>query len=486
MIMAFMGNDGSGKTTIAKELVKIFRDLGFEVVYKHEYQYTILRLFFKIIGMEKIESERKEMIVEKRKSWKYYLWPYLVWFDICFSYVYFKLFRRREIVILDRYLHDHYMSFKYLGHSTKLSEWLYMHSPKPDVCIVLWVKPKIAYLRKKSTHTYSISFYVEQTKSYLKLAKNLGIKAINTNKSVGESINEILKAIPESKLNVVLKRGIQNKVLFSVMENYGITSCYPLLLDALQERKKKLKKTLSFIKEFFQKNGVSRYSIVKTLYSDKWIGNDVDILVSSEEFNKIVNKLKESVPTYVNLNQKFLEKGKVDIKLSLGLPIDLHSFIGWRNVAFISSDDILKENYLVKREDGLFFVNERINSIILTLTHVFEKGFITMDEYNFLKKHFNQEFLQTNFPYVCLLLRDYIPWFKKTSKEKRRYSYPLFIPIGIIIKSHLRLLLYSKNKNNNVLWKSIAFIRDIPYGIFWRIRYIIKNKLPYEVNMNAI
>jgi len=187
MIIAFMGNDGSGKTTIAKELIKIFRDLEFEVIYKHEYQYTILKLLFKLLG-KRIESGRKKMIVDKEKSWKYFLWPFLVWFDGYLSYIYFKLFKRSSILILDRYLFDHYVSFKYLGYLTKLSEWLFIHSPKPDVPIILDVEEEILLKRKAR---YKLRFYQIQRARYLKLSKDLKIKVINTNCPISDVLEEI-------------------------------------------------------------------------------------------------------------------------------------------------------------------------------------------------------------------------------------------------------------------------------------------------------
>lgn len=190
-----MGNDGSGKTTIAKEIVRIFEDLGFKVIYRHEYDYTILKFVFKIVGVEKIDKERKWMIVERKKSWKYYMWPFLVWFDVLLQYLYFKIFRRKAIVVLDRYPYDHYMSFKYLGYLTNVSEWLYLHFPKPDVGILLWVNPHIAYKRKKITHNYSIEFYEKQTKSYLKLAQQLGVPTVNTNKEIEQTIVQVIEHI---------------------------------------------------------------------------------------------------------------------------------------------------------------------------------------------------------------------------------------------------------------------------------------------------
>jgi len=487
MIITLMGNDGSGKTTIAKELMKIFRELGSEVIYKHEYQYTILKFLFRVIGLEKIESERKKMLVERKKSWKYFVWPLLVWFDVFCSLVYFRFFKRKSIVILDRYLYDHYESFKYLGCLTKLSEWLFEKcSPKPDIGFVLWVEPRIAYSRKKSTHDYDISFYVEQTKRYIELSRNLGIKAVDTNKSIRETIDEILKEVPEDKLTLFIKKGIQNRVLFYFIERYGITYIYQQMIQILEKRKKKLERTFAFIKDFFEKIGIKKYCIIKTLYYKGWIGNDIDILVSTSDFSKIVARFKELNIPNIALDQKFMVKGKTDINVPDGFPIDLHSYIGWRNVVFIPAEDILNQNFSIKKENGLYFANEKINIIIFILTHVFEKGFITLNEDKFLKTNFDESFMKTNFPYLYTLLSDYILWIKKTLREKRGHSYPLFVPISIIIKCYFKLLFHSKGKHGNVFWGLKAFVRDISFIIFWRIRYVIKNKLPFEVDLNDL
>jgi thymidylate kinase len=124
MIITFMGNDGSGKTTISRQIHKFFSNVGFETVYKHEYEYATLRFLFKLVGEKKLERSRNEMLVQKKRSASYTLWPILVWFDLLLQYLYYSIFKRRTIIILDRYPYDQYLSFKYLGTLTKFTEWL--------------------------------------------------------------------------------------------------------------------------------------------------------------------------------------------------------------------------------------------------------------------------------------------------------------------------------------------------------------------------
>jgi hypothetical protein len=58
MIIAFMGNDRSGKTTISWQIHKFFTDLGFETIYEHEYEYAILGFLFRLVGREKREHKQ--------------------------------------------------------------------------------------------------------------------------------------------------------------------------------------------------------------------------------------------------------------------------------------------------------------------------------------------------------------------------------------------------------------------------------------------
>ena len=190
-----MGNDGSGKTTIAKKLVSLLEEVGCKVLYKHEYDYSILPIFFKIFGKRRLENNKNEFSVKRIYRRRFYFWPFLVWLDKLLQLTYFRLFHRNTVVILDRYIYDHYMTFKYLGYITNFTEWLYLKFPQPDVAINLWIDAEIAYERKKDTHTFPIDFYQKQTERYLELAKKLRLKRIKTDQPSDQTIREILCAI---------------------------------------------------------------------------------------------------------------------------------------------------------------------------------------------------------------------------------------------------------------------------------------------------
>ena len=327
-----------------------------------------------------------------------------------------------------------------------------------------------------------MNFYVQQTNEYITLSKRLGIKAINTNKSLKSTVDEIVEALPISIQTSLWKRGLQNKVLFSVAEKYELSLPQKLNNNFLNYSIK-LKKTLEFLDDIFKKNNI-KHSIVKTMHQQLWIGHDVDILVSPNNHNRLIDIFKKIKITHVTFKRTNFDVGKTDIKLVDGLPIDLHSHIGWRNVVFIPFDYILNKDWIVT-VDGLHFANEKMNSIIFILTHVFEKGFITLNEYNFLKKYFDEVLMQTDFLDLKILLRDYISWMKTTFTEKQIHSYPLFIPMHIIIKSYSKLILQSKKESNGIVWRLRALIRDISFMLFWRFRYYLTDRLPFEIDMNV-
>lgn len=195
MIIALIGNDGSGKTTIAKKLVKFFNDLDYDVDYEHEYEYGILKFFLRILGKDRLSKSKLEFLDIKIKRKRYYVWPFFVWFDRFIQHYYYRLFKKKSIMILDRYAYDHYMSFRYSGYMIRVAKFLYLNFPKPDVCINLWVDPNVALERKKDTHMFKLEFYKSQTEEYSKLSQLLAIPRINTQKPIESTLEEIVRII---------------------------------------------------------------------------------------------------------------------------------------------------------------------------------------------------------------------------------------------------------------------------------------------------
>ena len=443
MIIAFMGNDGSGKTTVSWQIQKFFTGLGFETIYKHEYEYAILRSLFKLVRKEKIEKLRNEMLVQKKRSVSYTLWPILVWFDLLVQYVYYRIFKRRSVILLDRYPYDQYLSFKYLGILTKFTEWLYLHFPKPDMHLVLTVSPEIAYERKKDTHTYSICFYKKQTEEYLNLARILGISVINTNDNLQQTVIKVIEKFFQSSRvsNEILKKANQNRVIFHRFREYELTNRDDRIQQALwkeyEYRLESFRRSLHCIRRIIDGTGISTYVLVKTIDDFHFIGNDIDVLVSPSDFKKLLSELIPNSGRYDVSEIKYdqtKDVGKMDVFPEGGMKLDIHSYIGWGNVIFFEFQDLVRfiENAKLFDVEDCKVINSQTNSFVIA-THVFEKGYLTLDEFLFLKKNFDRQYLYMSFPHISQPLDEFFIKLESILKNQPG-EYPVFFPLAYLCK----------------------------------------------------
>jgi thymidylate kinase len=535
MIIAFMGNDGSGKTTIAWQIHKFFTDLGFETIYKHEHEYVILGFLLKLIRKEKkelkqlkshgnisrekleniadslgidysnrnddelrdaillqlnknIEKSQNKIRNQKKRSVLYTIWPILVWFDLLIQYVYYSIFKRRSVVLLDRYPYDQYLSFKYLGILTKFAKWLYFHFPKPDMYMVLTVSPEIAYERKKSTHPYSICFYETQTEEYLNLARILGIPVINTNDNLQQTVIKIIEKFVQSSLvsNKILHKANQNRVVFHRFREYELTNKDNRIERALwseyEYRLELFRRSLHCIGRIIDGTGVSNCVLVKTIDDFHFVGNDIDILVSPTDFKKLLSELTQNFDSYDIREIKYdqtKDVGKMDVFPKRGLKLDIHSYIGWGNIVFFEFKELFR--FIENRK--LFGIdckvlNSQINSFVIA-AHGFEKGYLTLDEFKFIEKNFDRHYLYAKFPHVSQALDEFFRKLELIVKHPPQ-EYPIFFPLSTFAKCYLKLL-----SKNGEIWRLHLFARDLSLVAFWRCRYRIKNKLPFEVKLLA-
>src|SRR5215211_2842044 len=438
MIIAFMGNDGSGKTTISRQIHKFFTDLGFETIYKHEYEYAIFGFLFKLIGKEKVEKSRNKMLYQNKKPVSYTLWPILVWFDLLMQYVYYRIFKRRSVILLDRYPYDQYLSFKYLGILTKFTEWLYLHFPKPDMHLVLTVSPEIAYERKKNTHSYSILFYKKQTEEYLNLARIRGISVINTDDTLQQTVMKVIEKFLQSPRfsNEILNKANQNRVIFHRFREYELTNRDDRIQDALwkeyEYRLESFRRSLHCMHRIIDGTGINTYVLIKTIDDFHFIGNDIDVLVSPSDFKKLLSELIQNSGRYDVSEIKYDQPkdiGKIDVFPEGGMKLDIHSYIGWGNVIFFEFQDLVRfiENAKLFDIEDCKVLNSQTSSFVIA-THVFEKGYLTLDEFLFLKKNFGIRYLYTSFPHISQSLNEFFIKLESILKNPPD-AYPVFFPL---------------------------------------------------------
>lgn len=192
MIVGFMGNDGSGKTTVIKLLEKKLINRGLQTIYVPGYEHLFLNsvknYYQKVTGksINNLQNEYDDTL--RSKTYKlFYLWPYFVLIDyVCLILKYWL--KPGRIVLFDRYAYDYVISFKYLGVCTVFAKYLFLSLPKPRSCFILDTAPEIAYERKKHDHKGSIEYYRTQRQQYLWLSKKKKIPVINTDRFTPDEI----------------------------------------------------------------------------------------------------------------------------------------------------------------------------------------------------------------------------------------------------------------------------------------------------------
>jgi len=427
MIMALSGCDGSGKTTIATSLINVPKKCGVKVRYRREFKYFLLKYLLKLLG-DRIEAERKKfMKMEGRLSsidyLKYKLWPFLVWLDSNLEIVYLKLLSKlsRNLIVLDRCIVDHLAGFEYLGYIDKdIRNLLLRFSLKPDLIIVLDAPPEVMYNRKKKTHNYQLDFYKEQRKRYLDMAMKLKAPVIRADKSLDESLREVLQCIllNSSKAEDIILHILSDPLgdpkesfLAKLLENIDWNSLdlrylvieasrnnveFPFyerlntqisnnivrgILKVVELKYQKFLEVLVSIAELFEKSGIN-YVVFKTIPPYKHLPRDIDILVDEKDLKKVTNLLisKGFRLTRTHIIHKEVSLVKNDVE------IDLHWQVEWMGNRVIDADSILHSSIAYKLGHVDVNVPCPTHELLLVVSHaVLQHHYVTLGEIHYIR-----------------------------------------------------------------------------------------------------
>jgi thymidylate kinase len=532
MIIAFMGNDGSGKTTLAKEVVKMLKTLGMDVRYQVEFDYFLLSHFLRLLGREKVSRAREVFLAKEGKEWKRFyfkVWPYVVWLSLFLEWLWNKLFKRKSVIVMDRYAYDFLMSWEWLGYSDGLIRWMYLHFPKPDIAFICYAHPRICYSRKRKTHGYSLEFYEVQSRRYLDLARKLKVKIISTEKSAESSLEEVLE---EFRKFFIKKLSDEDKVLIflsfphfslkladkleinwdslnwryiidmAAKNNVELLLCKNLLryymevlpsqvkkklneiVEICEGKKKRMIDAMRVILEKFSKNGI-QFIVFKTFPSFEYVPADVDILVKQNDFEKACEILdKVSKAKRVERATPWGIKKGVRFSISEDLIVDLHSKIAWGEKAISNSDIFFRK--VLKEVDGMrIFVPRTVDELKILTSHcIYQHEYITLlDNYWISSLVESTDDLQINnldrnelFLIAIINIRNFVFGLNSPqliSKIGRRSHVKIKYPVERLIKPTIFI-----KSSTNILAEPLRF----SISLYRRLRFKATRTLPFNEN----
>lgn len=180
LIVSFMGVDGSGKTTLAKKLIKFFKNSK----YLHLKPYILFK-DLRIVVKEPHKQNKSGLVISLLRLFSWFI-----------SYkVFFLLNKKKNIYIFDRYAHDIIIDPLRYKHnlSNRTTKFLLNNFPKPDLWIFL--KPPIKTLksRKFELSEQELKHQIKKYSNFFINKKNVLI--LNTNNKYKILIKKILKKI---------------------------------------------------------------------------------------------------------------------------------------------------------------------------------------------------------------------------------------------------------------------------------------------------
>jgi thymidylate kinase len=216
MIIAFIGPDGSGKTTYVKKLQNHLINQGYKVKIRYPFNYFLLRKF--IDFFKKKNNIKHNKIESKNSNFFLKFWPILVIVDNYLDYI-CNLKFYSGIVICERYYYDLATSYSEFGYTFS---WLYdiylKLIPKPDKCIVLNAKPEILQNRETGTGKHNKKFFISQFKRYTYIANKFNFNKIDSQQHINHCFNKIINIT-----NI-------NRIKFSVLFNYLAIAFFAIFL----------------------------------------------------------------------------------------------------------------------------------------------------------------------------------------------------------------------------------------------------------------
>lgn len=209
-LICFTGIDGTGKTTLSKELVELLNKKGVECKYVYARLNPFILKPFILVGnsvflrRKDISKNYSEYSNTKRNAIVKHPFLSRIYQQILLFDYFFQFFFKVKVplifgknIVCDRYVYDTVITdlsvdMDYSGDRViSLLNKLLCFFPEPDIAFLIDVAEEIAYQRKDDTP--SIRYLKDRRDMYLDVGKEYGMVTLDGSKSLDELKNMIQK-----------------------------------------------------------------------------------------------------------------------------------------------------------------------------------------------------------------------------------------------------------------------------------------------------
>lgn len=198
LLISFSGFDGVGKSTQIKLLSKYLKRKG-ERVYVTEEMFGYFLLKPLIKALRTATGSLPAGPVKKNKEFLPKLWFIVAFIDIWIMYI--SRIRPRmdryNFVIADRFYTDIWANLLYYGYLPNWALIIVKLLPKPDIAILLYVRPEVVLSRETEFPT---SYYKYQAKIYKRLADQINFNVIDASQGT-KAVFKKIKILLDSSLH---------------------------------------------------------------------------------------------------------------------------------------------------------------------------------------------------------------------------------------------------------------------------------------------
>jgi len=190
MIISFIGMDGTGKTTTARQLIVELAKQEKKVVYLNMLGGdSLLRRFLSRLTRRVKRRELKDPY-RVSKGIVIRFWPLFSLIDAYLTYIWLRILSTKKTVIVDRYFYDEIVIMVCIGLINVNTALRFIKlMPRPDKIYLFHTDAETAYIRKPE-HPYS--FFEKQEKVYPQVALSINATTIDTGKTNALQVKELI------------------------------------------------------------------------------------------------------------------------------------------------------------------------------------------------------------------------------------------------------------------------------------------------------